>query len=88
MIWDVDSILYANSFHVNGLYVNSLVRSTRLTNASPGLRMSKIFKLDLGADFRPRLLEPCQERLASAVKVGHCSTKACWRLKVRNVVDH
>ena len=55
-------------------------RKRPLTNASPSLRMSKVFKFDLGTDLGSRLLKPCEERLTSAVKVRHV-----WQGKERLV---
>jgi hypothetical protein len=46
-------------------------RKMPLTNASSGLCASQVFQLDLRADFRSRLLQPCQKGLTGAVKVRH-----------------
>src|SRR5690242_1704867 len=53
------------------LTASSDVRKRALTNTSPSLRMSQVFKLDLGIDLSSRLLQPGQERLAGARKVSH-----------------
>jgi hypothetical protein len=44
-----------------------------LTDATASLKVTQIFQLNFGADFRPRALEPVQEDMAGPVEGVHGS---------------